>query len=144
MAGIRFDSYLVEGQHGPQTMMSRFKVWQKKMEVEVREAVASAAEQGAELMQFYIASRGTAHSGKQGRVETWDMHDEVAWRRRGGGGWAHADFGWIDNEENYYGLQEDGFYHVWARRHVEGMFAFADAWVITEDALTAALHRIVP
>jgi len=62
-----------------------------------------------------------------GRVNTGNMRDSVGVRFEGGDQRVTAAFGWIRNFEDYFGYQEEGFYHTRAARRVPGMFALRDA-----------------
>lgn len=94
------------------------------------------AEQGAQIMQEYIASRGTAYSaeragrgrGGSGRRDSYEMFDAVDYRAVSqAAGVVNAEFGWIDNFQKYFGYQEKG------TRTVEAMFALRDASTIIRE-----------
>lgn len=99
-----------------------------RIEDGVEQALQNAMEDGAEIMRNNIATRGTAKSGKAGRIETGKMSGDVKARVYPGTdkGNQVGRFGWIDNREDYYGYQEGGFEHV-NGGDVEGMYALQDA-----------------
>jgi hypothetical protein len=75
-----------------------------------------------------------------GRIDSGDMRDAVGVRFERGAQQTNAAFGWIRNFENYFGYQDQGFYHVKANRMVEGMFALRDA---RQYVRTQVLPRLV-
>lgn len=84
-------------------------------------------EDGAYMMLDNIATRGTAKSGKAGRIETRKMYNSVdAKVTSAGPGKVRGSFGWINDKEYYFGLQEGGFQHS-SGVTVEGMYALSDA-----------------
>ena len=99
-----------------------------RIEDGIEDALKLAMEDGAEIMRSNIATRGTAKSGKAGRIDTGKMIGDVKSRVYPGTdkGNRVVRFGWIDNREDYYGYQEGGFEHV-NGGEVEGMYALQDA-----------------
>lgn len=94
---------------------------------DVNDIVADAIEKGEAITKFHIATRGTAKSGKKGRIETQKMYDAVKSEMvKETKTEAEGKFGWIDSYEDYYGYQEGGFEHVGGVT-VEGMYALTDA-----------------
>lgn len=104
------------------------------------------AEEGRDKMKELIETGGTgvswerSHYAKDseksgrlrggsspGRVNTGNMRDSVSVRFEGQGSKKIGAFGWIRNFENYFGYQDNGFYHVLAGRTVEGMHALRDS-----------------
>ena len=84
-------------------------------------------EDAAYMMLDNIATRGTAKSGKAGRIESRKMYNDVSAETKSfGEGKVRGRFGWLKNQESYYGLQEGGFEHS-PGVTVEGMYALADA-----------------
>lgn len=140
---IRFDTDVYESSHGPQAVRARFSLWMKRLQRETREVAMMVAELGAEQMQLTIETVNTTKSGP-GRILFGDMHSDVRAERLGGGGWGKWEFGWLEQEKNYYGLQEEGFHHVRANRDIPGMFAFAFASGVAEDLFYSEMRRIVP
>lgn len=74
------------------------------------------------------------NSSFPGRVNTGNMRDSVGVRFERGRDRSVSAFGWIRNFEDYFGYQEEGFYHVKMaesprnnRSRVPGMFALRDA-----------------
>lgn len=89
--------------------------------------VADAVEEGKNITKHNIETRGTAKSGKRGRVRTGEMRDNVkSEMTKKSDKEAEGKFGWIDQYEEYYGLQEEGFNHIGGVT-VEGMYALTDA-----------------
>lgn len=92
-----------------------------------KEAIREGAKEGEDLTKLHIENRGTAKSGKQGRIETGRMRDAVSSRvDKDTDTEIEASFGWLDDRATYFGLQERGFTHV-SGVNVEGMFALSDA-----------------
>lgn len=140
---LRLDSTVHESAHGPQAIRARFHMWLKDLQQETRDVAMLVAEIGAEQMQLTIKTVNTTKSGP-GRILDGDMYSDVRARPLGGGGWGKWEFGWIEQEQHYYGLQEEGFYHVRAQRDIPGMFAFAAASGAAEDLFYSEMRRIVP
>lgn len=91
------------------------------------EIVSRAVDEGESITKLHIATRGTAKSGKKGRIDTQKMYDAVnSDMTRKGSQEAEGKFGWIDEYDKYFGYQEDGFDHVGGVT-VEGMYALSDA-----------------
>ena len=77
-----------------------------------------------------------------GRVDSGDMRDAVGVRFERGAQQTNAAFGWIRNFENYFGYQDQGFYHVKANRMVDGMFALRDARLyVTKQVLPKLVRK---
>lgn len=92
-----------------------------------KDAIREGAKEGEALTKEHIQTRGTAKSGKQGRIETGRMLNAVTSRvEKDTDTEIEAAFGWLDDRENYFALQERGFTHV-SGVTVEGMFALSDA-----------------
>lgn len=105
------------------------------------EALEQAAKEGAELMKHYISTRGTAKSGKAGRIETRDMLNAVTSEVISRGpGKNQANFGWLKTREDYFALQEGGFEHS-PGVTVEGMYALTDAAEETFRELRERIER---
>ena len=85
-------------------------------------------DEGAALMRENIATRGTAKSGREGRIDTGLMYDSVntsvTTSERGN---VTGRFGWIGRKEKYFPMQELGFTHYLSGEAVEPMYALADA-----------------
>ncbi len=91
------------------------------------EVLRDVMDDAAIMMAQNVSTRGTAKSGKPGRIETKKMHNDIdAKTTVSEAGRVTGRFGWIKNREDYYGFQEGGFDHV-NGGHVEGMYALADA-----------------
>lgn len=98
-----------------------------RIEDGAQEVMQDVMDDAAYLMADYISTRGTAKSGKPGRIETKQMHNDVDSRVTSfGEGRVRGTFGWINRKEDYYGLQEGGFDHI-GGTSVEGMYALRDA-----------------
>jgi len=83
----------------------------------------------------YPRSGSLRTSSGPGRVNTGNMRDSVSVRFEGGPSRVTSAFGWIRNFEDYFGYQDNSFYHKKAsntKKHpgpytVPGMFALRDA-----------------
>lgn len=123
---------------------------------QVHEAAETAVDEGAMVMQEMIATRGTQEewrgtyfkngiprkASKPGRVWTGDMVEAVKKDSSRSGGDGVYSFGWLDRQEEYYLLQEEGFEHSEAGRWVEGMYALQDSREFVIDEFESALRRI--
>lgn len=104
-----------------------FEAITKRMYEGVADAIEEGAQRGEKITKHNIETRGTMKSGKRGRVETGKMRDAVnsktvsRSKKR-----VTSEFGWIDEYQDYFGLQEDGFNHVGGVT-VDGMYAISDA-----------------
>ena len=103
-------------------------------------------EDAAYMMLENISTRGTANSGKAGRIESRKMYNDVSAETKSfGEGKVQGRFGWLKNQETYYGLQEGGFEHS-PGVTVEGMYALADAadWAMKtyREDMKAALKNV--
>lgn len=104
-------------------------------------AMEQAAKEGAELMKHYISTRGTAKSGKAGRIETRNMLNAVTHEfTTRGSGKTQANFGWLKQREEYFALQEGGFEHS-PGVTVEGMYAMTDSGEETFRDLRERIER---
>lgn len=93
----------------------------------IKETADEAAEKGENITKHHIETRGTAKSGKRGRVETGDMRDKVTSKVSDVSAVsATAEFGWIGGSPDYAWYQELGFVHR-GGVDVEGMYALTDA-----------------
>lgn len=90
-----------------------------------REAMDETVQVGASSMEYSISTRGTAKSGKRGRIDTGDMLQSVDSRVAAGGDRVVGEFGWLDREPGYAPYQEYG------TEFIEPMLALTDA---QEDA----------
>lgn len=107
------------------------------------EALEQAMEDGAESMRYHIKTRGTAKSGKAGRIDTGAMLNDVKAKVYPGTerGNQVGRFGWIENREDYYGYQEGGFEHV-NGGSVEGMYAMVDAAELAFREFQREMERV--
>lgn len=107
-----------------------FKWYRSKMakvEKGTEKILQEAGAEGERLMKEYIATRGTAKSGKQGRIDTRAMYNAVGNRILGRGGSQQVRFGWVSGtRKDYFAYQETGFEHKGGVT-VEGMYALSDA-----------------
>lgn len=112
-----------------------------KVDNAVDDAMDQIAEEGEQMVKEFIDTRGTGRTwsrtyykagkprraSRPGRVWTGDMRKDIEGESdRLSNETARASFGWINNYEEYYGLQEGGFEHP-QTGEVEGMFAMHDA-----------------
>lgn len=93
----------------------------------IHDTAQDAATQGENITKHHIETRGTAKSGKRGRVETGQMRDSVS------GQYvpldetaAEARWGWLQSTPGYAWFQELGFTHRGGTA-VEGMYALTDS-----------------
>lgn len=115
----------IRGNAGDITRWYRGKV--EALEAANEEALREVAEEGAELMKYFIETRGTDKSGKRGRVDKGKMRDAVTSEVTTRGPGKHqANFGWLKEREDYFLWQEGGFEHTGGVT-VEGMYALTDA-----------------
>lgn len=109
------------------TAQTWFEGVAKKMIEGMGDVVADAVGEGKEITQHNIETRGTMKSGKRGRIESEDMRNavssEITSKGREG---VVGKFGWINEYERYFGLQEEGFKHRGGVT-VDGMYAISDA-----------------
>lgn len=98
-----------------------------------RLAMDDTVELGKNTMEYNIATRGTAKSGKRGRIETGDMLQSVDSRVVGGGDNIVGAFGWLDQNPDYALYQEFG-----TSNGIEPMLALTDAF---EDAQVEFVTR---
>lgn len=119
---------------------------QKMVRVEdgASEVLKQAMEDGAESMRHHIRTRGTAKSGKAGRIDTGKMLSDVTSKVYPGTekGNQVGRFGWVDNREDYYGFQEGGFEHV-SGGTVEGMYAMVDAAELAFREFQRGMSKVV-
>lgn len=111
----------------------------------VDNALAATAEHVAEFgenkTKEFIETRGTAKSGKRGRVETGQMRDSVKGEATKKGRQHHqAEFGWMSQAPDWARFQEAGFTHV-GGSPVEGMFALGDAGVLAVEEAKKKLEE---
>jgi hypothetical protein len=87
-----------------------------------RRAVEQAADRGANLTRQYISTRGTPKSGKAGRIDTGRMLNAVESRvTKSNDEEVESRFGWLDDREAYFLLQEGG------TSTIPAMYALSDA-----------------
>ena len=129
---------------GVEQFQAQLRTRTTRMRDEAADIVEDAAEYGADLMREYIATRGTGYVGKgvratpEGRIDTGQMYDDVkAGPVRVRKSDIVAEFGWIDNIEDYYAKQENEP----TPRGFPPMHALLDARVRTREYLYAALRR---
>lgn len=109
---------------------------------EARDAVKDAGKSGENLTKHNIETRGTARSGKRGRVETGRMRDSVTSSFSGNKYVSVSRFGWLEEEPFYAIFQELGFEHR-SGVQVEGMYALSDAGEEVWMDLQRDIDRIV-
>lgn len=126
----------------------------------VAEAMEDIAEEGQQLVQEYINTRGTAnpeYGGKtswkktyrgksgpsKGRVNSGQMLADIESRFSRTTDVFIGSFGWLDHYEEYYGLQEVGFEHEGTGEHIAGMFAMADAKDIMFDRFKKKMRGVL-
>ena len=109
----------------------------------VEDAAQYVADEGATVMKQKIQGGGTGntwdpswdsmpnakagrHASSPGRVASGDMLSDVKGDVTRSGSSIVSRFGWIDNYEDYYGAQENGFDNMQANKKVKGMYALSD------------------
>lgn len=93
----------------------------------MQEVARAAGEEGEVLVKEHVSTRGTAKSGKRGRIETGAMISSVSNEyRRENESSAEVKFGWISGFPSYTAHQELGFNHVNSGEYIEGMHTLAD------------------
>lgn len=94
----------------------------------MQEVARAAGEEGEALVKEHVSTRGTAKSGKRGRIEKGAMIGSVSNEyRRENESSAEVKFGWISGFPSYTVHQEYGFNHVISGEYIEGMHTLADA-----------------
>lgn len=102
-------------------------------------------EQGAEDMQRVIDTAvtptgerrvATGAGAHAGRRESDEMYRDVKSEVQRNGNVIVGRFGWIDDYQEYYGAQEDGF------GNLEGMDALGNSFVQAEDRLRGAIAKV--
>lgn len=94
------------------------------------------------MMKEYIATVDNLNNGKAGRVRTGNMAHKVSSsvRSRTKNAWSGA-FGWLENPEDYFYYQNEGFYHVNANRVIRGMNALNETGARVWDKMKARLEK---
>lgn len=120
-----------------------FEGVQRNMINDIKGIIKEATENGETDTKRYIENRGTLKSGKQGRIETGKMRDSVdsEYKDNGKAG-ATGKFGWINEFERYFGLQEEGFTHT-SGVSVEGMYALTDAGNEAESFVVSEIDKVI-
>lgn len=96
------------------------------------EIMEDVTKEGADLMRQYIKTRGTEGSGKEGRIESGTMLDQVDSQVFRNPRSVRGEFGWGLNgkdAKDYYHYQEDGFRHWISGKNVPAMHAQLDAFM---------------
>ena len=103
-----------------------------------------ASREGARQMRDFIGSRGTALSGKRGRVESGEMLSNVRnTAERVGATRVRARWGWLNVKRPYFRFQEQGFTHWYTREDVEPMHALLDSFIRTRTEFIANIAKRV-
>lgn len=93
-------------------------------------ALKNNMQDGEEITQTFIATRGTEKSGKQGRVDTGAMLDAVdSDTQLKSKDEAIGRFGWLKKKPTYAQYQEEG------TKYIAPMYALSDAAEIVKDQL---------
>lgn len=109
---------------------------------QVTDRVETGVQTGEKLVKEYISTRGTAKSGKAGRIETGTMLRSVRSRMIAKGSlMAHGRFG-MGGGPKYSIYQELGFKHNRSGAQVEGMFAVVDAREAVYQYLIASIRTV--
>lgn len=99
---------------------------------QAEEIMEDVTKEGADLMRQYIRTRGTDKSGKEGRIESGAMLEEVESEVVRNPRSVRGEFGWgVDGGtyEKYFGYQESGFRHWVSGINVPPMHAQLDAFI---------------
>lgn len=84
-------------------------------------ATEEAAERGEEITKYHIETRGTAKSGKRGRIETGQMRDSVS---------HGTDKRTVDEVVTHFGYENTPYWTKFQEegtKTIEPMYALADA-----------------
>lgn len=88
----------------------------------------NAMKDGEQITQTFIATRGTAGTGKQGRIDTGKMLESVdSSTALQGPDEAIGRFGWLEKKPFYAEYQEAG------TKYIAPMYALSDAAEIVRD-----------
>lgn len=107
-----------------------------RLDKRVAEAVDFGAELGAARMEDFMEARREMRTPKMHTSVTHDSRGSNQFKRR-------SRFGWLNDPEDYYLYQEEGFNHVHAKRWITGMFALRDAQAEAEDFMKREISSIV-
>lgn len=108
------------------------------------QAMEATVNLGQQIMKDVIDTSGTEYSnaqGREGRVATGSMRNDVKGRTRGSGAEVVGEVGWIDRYQDYYGYQDQGTstHYYWGvlipGKKIPGMFALRDAEEVGEQHL---------
>lgn len=99
---------------------------------DTRDIAERLGEETMNEIKVNIATRGTAKSGKVGRIDTGRMVDAVDYHVTGSDLKWGLKVGWIYHFFNYYKFQEYGFNHTNGDA-IEPMFAMRDGWTNARD-----------
>lgn len=105
---------------------------------EIRHDLIQAGEDGATAMEFMVATRGTAKSGKQGRIETGALLDSIDSRvTKDTKTELEVEYGYIKGTAaaGYDVPQEYGFHHYKSGVWVDGIHALRDSAIQVEHDL---------
>ena len=109
----------------------------ESIQQEARSLLAEAAQEGEQITKHHIETRGTAKSGKRGRIDTGTMLNEVdsavTVDRKD---LVRSEFGWLGQTPFYAKFQELG-----TDRGIEGMYALTDAYAEVTQNLEEDLKR---
>lgn len=101
-------------------------------------SLQNAMTDGEEITQTFIATRGTAGTGKQGRVDTGKMLESVdSSTTLQSKDEAIGKFGWLEKKPTYAEFQEAG------TRYIEPMYALSDAAEIVKVQLVKDISNNV-
>lgn len=101
------------------------------LKTEMDEAMRDAEKQG----QFFIATRGTPKSGKQGRIDTGDMLESFSSAVATGNTKVTGFLGWLDEQPYYAEWQEGG------SETIPAMWALRDSAKNAWDQLLEGVDR---
>lgn len=125
------------------SIVSWFKSKVEAVEQGNADLIQEMVQDGEATMKHLISTRGTANSGKAGRIDTGRMLNAVthSFNPKTAGGNVSGRFGWLQDKQDYFGFQEGGFHNVRAGVDVEGMYALVDAYELVSRELQEKIRR---
>lgn len=110
----------------------------------LEELVEEAVIEGAHVQGTLIATTGTGWENRSGRVDTGAMLEAVkSSKPKRSGSTVSAEFGWLEDPQDYYVYQEQGFRHYRTGNDVKGMHALLDGFTAAKEVVVRGLARMV-
>lgn len=126
----------------PDTLVPEVSRWLDNVNDDLNDLVRNAVQLGETTVKQYIATRGTAKSGKPWRIDTGRMYQSVRGKTLGMGPARKEGVFGLGEGPDYSLFQEKGFKHNRSGAHVEGMFAVVDAYDVVLQQVKADLSRV--